>query len=165
MGKHCLQLVLTLLLLFSPYVRRFSEQTDKKNPCWAVFSVMFKMADTTNACVLPTTSKTQGNTLLVLLLCNVSYHVTYRIMYRIVTTASGYVSYHRKMYRCRPNHSDWCPDYQLRERGRGKHISQMDLVWEGLGNSLFGSKPKLTRILNLNLTLNQKPQLNPKLKT
>ena len=35
--KHCL-LVLTLLL-FSPYVLRFSEQTDEKNPCWAVFSV------------------------------------------------------------------------------------------------------------------------------
>ena len=31
-GKHCLQLVLTLLL-FSPYARRFSEQTDEKNPC------------------------------------------------------------------------------------------------------------------------------------
>ena len=54
MGKHCLQLVLTLLPLFSPYARRFSEQTDKKNPCWAVFSIIFKMADTTNACVLPT---------------------------------------------------------------------------------------------------------------
>ena len=54
MGKHCLQLVLTLLPLFSPYARRFSKQTDKKNPCWAGFSIIFKMADTTNACVLPT---------------------------------------------------------------------------------------------------------------
>ena len=54
MGNHCLQLVLTLLPLFSPYAGRFSEQTDEKNPCWAVFSVIFKMADTTNACVLPT---------------------------------------------------------------------------------------------------------------
>ena len=53
MGKHCLQLVLTLLLL-SAYARRFSEQTDEKNPCWAVFSIIFKMADTTNACMLPT---------------------------------------------------------------------------------------------------------------
>ena len=53
MGKHCLQLVLTLLLLFSPYALRFYEQTDEKNPCWAVFSIMFKMADTRNACVLP----------------------------------------------------------------------------------------------------------------
>ena len=42
MEKHCLQLVLTLLLLFSPYARRFSEQTDEKNPCWAVFSIIFK---------------------------------------------------------------------------------------------------------------------------
>ena len=54
MGKHCLQIVLTLLPLFSPCTQRFSEQTDKKNPRWAVFSVIFKMADTTNACVLPT---------------------------------------------------------------------------------------------------------------
>ena len=57
-NKHgkasCLQLVLTLLPLFSPYARQFSKQTDEKNPCWAVFSVIFKMADTTNACVLPT---------------------------------------------------------------------------------------------------------------
>ena len=41
MGKHCLQLVLTLLLLFSACAWRFSEQTDEKNPCWAVFSVIF----------------------------------------------------------------------------------------------------------------------------
>ena len=54
MGKHCLQLVLTLLPLFSPYAQQFSEQTDEKNPCWAVFSVIFEMADTTNACMLPT---------------------------------------------------------------------------------------------------------------
>ena len=33
--------------LFSPYGRRFSEQTDLKNPCWAVFGVIFKMVDTT----------------------------------------------------------------------------------------------------------------------
>ena len=33
MGKHCLQLVLTLLPLFSPYAWQFSEQTDEKNPC------------------------------------------------------------------------------------------------------------------------------------
>ena len=80
MGKDCLQLVLTLLLLFSAYARQFSEQTDEKNPCWVVFSVTFKMADT-NTCVLPMsaaqtselTSKTRGNTLFVLLLCNVSY--------------------------------------------------------------------------------------------
>ena len=32
MGKHCLQLVLTLLPLFSPYAWRFSKQTDEKNP-------------------------------------------------------------------------------------------------------------------------------------
>ena len=32
MGQDCLQLVFTLLL-FSPYARRLSEQTDEKNPC------------------------------------------------------------------------------------------------------------------------------------
>ena len=54
MGKHYLQLVLTLLPLFSLYAQRFSEQTDEKKPCRAVFSVIFKMADKTNACMLPT---------------------------------------------------------------------------------------------------------------
>ena len=44
-------------------------------------------------------SKTRGNTLLVLLLCNVSYRI---VSYRIVTTLSGYVSYRGRMYRCRP---------------------------------------------------------------
>ena len=53
MGKHCLQLVLTLLPVFSPYALRFSEQTDEKNPCWAVFNT-FKMVHTTNACLLQT---------------------------------------------------------------------------------------------------------------
>ena len=53
MGKHCLQLVLTLLPVFSPYALRFSEQTDEKNPCWAVFNT-FKMVHTTNACLLRT---------------------------------------------------------------------------------------------------------------
>ena len=85
MGKHCLQLVLILLPLFSPYARRFSEQTDEKNPCWAVFSVIFKMADTTNACMLPTrlvsctesqTSEPISRTWGVLLLCNILYRVS-----------------------------------------------------------------------------------------
>ena len=53
MGKHCLQLVLTLLL-FSPYAQWCAEQTDEKNLCWAVFSIIFEMVDTTNACMLPT---------------------------------------------------------------------------------------------------------------
>ena len=44
------------------------------------------------------TSKTRGNTLLVLLLL----YVTYRIVHCIGTTVSGYVSYHGKMYHCRP---------------------------------------------------------------
>ena len=52
----------------STYARRFSEQTDEKNPCLAVFSVVFKMADT-NARVLPMsavqttepTSETRGD--------------------------------------------------------------------------------------------------------
>ena len=43
-----------------------------------------------------------SNTLLVLLLC----YVTYRIVYRIVTTVSGYVSYCGKKYRCRPRWYD-----------------------------------------------------------
>ena len=31
MGKHCLQLVLTLLPLFSPYAQQFSKQTDEQS--------------------------------------------------------------------------------------------------------------------------------------
>ena len=42
MGKHRLQLVHTLFPLFSPYAQRFPEQTDEKNPCWVVLSVIFK---------------------------------------------------------------------------------------------------------------------------
>ena len=81
MGKHCLQLVLTLLPL------------------------IFKMADTTNACMLPTR----------LVSCTdfwaheqdtrqypSCFVVMYRIVYHIVTTVSGYISYRRKMYRWRP---------------------------------------------------------------
>ena len=106
MGKHCLQLVLTLLPLFSPYARRFSEQTDKKNPCWAVFSIIFKMADTTNACVLPACQlyrllslRARHEAIPFLFCC----YVKYRIVYHIVTTVSGYVLYCRKMYHCRPS--------------------------------------------------------------
>ena len=43
-----------VLSSISPYALQFSEQTHKKNPCWAVFRVIFKMADTANACMLPT---------------------------------------------------------------------------------------------------------------
>ena len=82
MGKHCLQLVLTLFPLFSPYARWFSEQTYERNPCWPVFSVIFKMADTTNACVLPTRlvsctddshEQDTRRCCYVMLLCNVLY--------------------------------------------------------------------------------------------
>ena len=74
----------------STYAQRFSEQTDEKNPCLAVFSVVFKMADT-NARVLPMsavqttepTSETRGDG---------------HVMYRIVTTVSGYISYRGEMY-------------------------------------------------------------------
>ena len=100
MGKHCLQLVLILLPLFSPYARRFSKQTDEKNPCWAVFSVIFKMTDTTNACVLPTRLVSCTD-----FWCPRARHEAFccYVMYHIVTTVSRYVSYCGKMYRCRPN--------------------------------------------------------------
>ena len=110
MQKHCLQLVLTLLPLSSPYAQRFSEQTDKKNVCRAVFSIIFKMADTTHACFLLGLSavqtsepmnKTRGNTFL--FCC----YVTYRIVHLIVTTVSGYISYCGKMYCCRPSRVGW----------------------------------------------------------
>ena len=89
MGKHCLKLLLTPLPLFSPYARQFSKQTDEKNPCWAVFSVIFGWrTQQTHACFQlglsavqtpEAMSKTWGNTLLVLLLCNVSYRVSYHL--------------------------------------------------------------------------------------
>ena len=96
MGKHCLQLVLTLLLLFSPFARQFSEQTDKKNQYWAVFSIIFKMVDTTNTCTLPTR----------LVSCKDFWaheqdtrwqacYATYHIVYRIDNCIGG------KMYHCR----------------------------------------------------------------
>ena len=104
MGKHCLQLVLTLLPLFSPYAQRFSKQTDEKNPCWAVFNVIFMMADTTKACMLPTrlvscTDFWAHKAVPFLFCCYVTYRT---IVYHIVTTVSAYVSYCGKMYRCRP---------------------------------------------------------------
>ena len=52
MGKHCLQLVLALFPLFSPYARRFAEQTGKKNPCWAVFVESAILNIMLNACML-----------------------------------------------------------------------------------------------------------------
>ena len=114
MGKHCLQLVLTLLPLFSPYAQRFSEQTDEKNPCWAVFSVMCYLQDGRhNKCMCASmhASMFSFNIMFVIeinhsiaipfLFC---CYVTYRIVYRIVTNVSGCVSYRRKMYRCRPRY-------------------------------------------------------------
>ena len=99
MGKHCLQLLVLTLLLFSPYTRRFSEKTDEKNPCWAVYSIILNMADSTNAFVIPTR----------LVSCTDFWahgQDTRRhcyVTYRIVTIVSGYVSHRGKMYRrCRP---------------------------------------------------------------
>ena len=72
----------------STYARRFSIQADEKNPCWAVFSIIFKMADT-NVYVLPFSAvwaHEQDKKLL--LLCNVSYRVSYHencIRIRIVS--------------------------------------------------------------------------------
>ena len=90
---------------------QFSEQTDKKNPYWAVFSIIFKMMDTTNACVLPTRlvscadfwahEQDMGRRT-----CLFCCYVTYCVLYRIVTNVSGYVSYRGEMYRCRPR-KDW----------------------------------------------------------
>ena len=83
MGKHYLR-------LDSPYAWRFSKLTRKIHAEIGLSAVQTSEP----------TSKTRGNTLLVLLLCNVMY----RIVYRIVTTVSGYVSFRGKMYRCRPTH-------------------------------------------------------------
>ena len=88
---------------------QFSEQTDTKNPCGAVFSVIFKMADTTNTCVLPTRlvscmSKTWGDRHACFAVkCNLSYPASYRdSCIRIL-----YVSYRGEMYRCRPLKNEW----------------------------------------------------------
>ena len=98
MGKHCLQLVVTLLPLMHG---NFSNKLTRKiHAAQLVFSIIFKMVDT-NACMLPMSavqtsepmSKTRGNTLLVLLL---------RIVYCIVTTVSGYLSYRGKMGLLKP---------------------------------------------------------------
>ena len=76
----------------SASARRFSKQTDEKNPCWAVFSITFKMADT-NACVLPMSAaqtlspKARHEAIPFLFCC----YVTYCIVYRIVTTVLGYI--------------------------------------------------------------------------
>ena len=113
MGKHCLQLVLTLLPLLSPYEQQFSKQTDEKNPCWAVFSIIFKMVDTTNACQLyRLLSPPARQEAIPFLFC---CYVTYRIVYHIVATVSGYISYHGKMYPSRPTmrHNFWPPPMSL----------------------------------------------------
>ena len=76
-------------------------ETDKKNPCWAVFSVIFKMADTTNTCVLPT-----GLVSCTDFWCPRARHKAFcYVTYRIVTTVSRFLSYRGKRYRCRPIHS------------------------------------------------------------
>ena len=64
------------------------------------------MADTTNACMLPT--RLVSCTYMILLSPQARHeafccYVTYRIVYRIMTTISRYVSYCGKMYRCRPS--------------------------------------------------------------
>ena len=80
----------------SPYARRFSEQTDKKNPCWAVFSIIFKMADTTNTCVLPTRLVSCTDFRVHEQDTRRRCYVTYHIVYPIVTTVSEHVSYRGK---------------------------------------------------------------------
>ena len=95
-------LVLTLFPLFSPYARRFSKQTDKKNAYRAVFVVSAILNITLNICILQQglsavqTSKPTSKARGVLLFCNVSYCVSYR------DTVSGYVSYRGETYHCRP---------------------------------------------------------------
>ena len=82
MGKHCLQVVLTLLLLFSPYVRRFYEQTDEKNPCW-------------DGLVSRTDFWAHEQDMR-------QYPSCFVVMY-CDNWLSGYVSYHAKLYHCRPS--------------------------------------------------------------
>ena len=89
MGKHCLQLVLTLFKLLVLMHGDFPNKLMRK-----IHAEQFKMVDTTNACVLPTRLVSCTNCrcprAIPFLFC---CYVTYRIVYRIVTTISGYVSY------------------------------------------------------------------------
>ena len=89
MGKHCLQLVLTLLAstFYSLCTVIFQTNWWEKSRLSRLFSVLLKMADTTNTCVLLTRllsctdfwaheqdmRRQVCNTLLVLFLCNISY--------------------------------------------------------------------------------------------
>ena len=82
MGKHCLQLVLTLPL-FSIMHCDFPNKLTRQIHALALYSTLGLSAVQTSV----PKSKTWGNTLLVLLL----QYVTYRIVYRIVTTVSGYI--------------------------------------------------------------------------
>ena len=96
MAKHCLQLVLPLLLPFTPYAQRFSKLTRKihAEQCLALYGRW--RTQQTHSCfqlglsAVQTSepmSKTWGKTLLVLLLCNVSCIVSwqlYRDTYRIL---------------------------------------------------------------------------------
>ena len=52
--ESTLQLVLTLLLLFSPICTAIFRTNWQEKSSWAVFSIIFKMVDTRNTCVLPT---------------------------------------------------------------------------------------------------------------
>ena len=102
---------LDYFISWSQFYKTITEESDKvkldkKNPCWAVFSVTFKMVDTTNTYVLPTRLvSVQTSDAHEAFCC----YATYRIVYHIMTTVSGYVSYRGKMYCCRPRHDtiDW----------------------------------------------------------
>ena len=63
-----------------------------------IFSVIL-LADT-NACEFPMSAVQTSKPTRQYPSCFVGM---YRIVYRIVTTVSGYVSYHGKMYHCRPS--------------------------------------------------------------
>ena len=138
MGKHYLQLVPTLLLLFSPFARQFSKHLVTRKihteQCLALYSRWWTQH--THACfqlglsavqTSEPTSKTWGNRHIPCFVENKSFDpiaipflfcccVTYCIMYRIVTNCIGiYVSYHGKM----------CPiwwrrgiRHKMKERGR-----------------------------------------------
>ena len=90
MGKHCLQLVLTLLLLHGDFPNKLMRKIHAEQ-CLALYSRLGLSA--------VQTSQPARHTAIPFLFCRC---VMYCIMYHIVTTVSGYVSYCGKMYRCRP---------------------------------------------------------------
>ena len=86
---------------------RFFKQTDEKNPCWAVFSIIFqdggnnkRMRASNKACQLYRLQSPRARHKATSVFC---CYVTFHIMYRIMTTVLGYVSYLGKMYHYRPS--------------------------------------------------------------